>query len=246
MQEPGGLNEQVAIVTGASRGLGRAIAEELSRRGCRVLGVARTKSALVELAESSANIRYSVCDIADCDKVAALSDLAVGEFGRLDILVNNAAIGSRSAFLDLSFSEWDSVLAVNVRAPAVLSQACGRVFVSQGHGKIVNIASIAGLCGVANMEAYCASKGALIQLTRSLAVEWASRNVQVNAVAPGSFDTYPDRGAKDRALSLEKIPSSRMGRSVEIAPLVCYLVSKEANFITGSVITIDGGETAGL
>ena len=245
------LEGKVAIVTGASRGLGRAAATALIGQGVRVLAVARSLEDLQEL-ESSApeTIRAKTCDMQDAADVAKLPAKAIDAFGRLDIVVNNAGIAPAGRFLEQADGEWDDVMAVNVRAPAILTRAAGQHLVGQGSGKIINIASTSGILGKAMLVSYSASKGALVQFTKALAAEWASKGVQVNAIAPGAFATDAQRAVLESPEILErrlrKIPVKRMGESEEIGPLVCYLASGKSDFVTGGVFVIDGGESCKL
>ncbi|MGI9229045.1 MAG: SDR family NAD(P)-dependent oxidoreductase [Gammaproteobacteria bacterium] len=245
------LNGKVAIVTGASRGLGRAIAIALAEQGVRVLAVARSVDALEQLqATAGENIATEQCDMLDADKVATLPQLAIAALGGLDIVVNNAGIAPAGKFLQQEQQVWDDVMAVNVTAPAILSRAAGEHLLRQGHGKIINIASTSGILGKAALVAYSASKGALLQFTKALAAEWADQGVQVNAIAPGAFATTAQQAVLDSPdilqRRLRKIPAGRMGLDGEIGPLVCYLASGAADFVTGSVFVIDGGESSKL
>ncbi len=245
------LAGKVAIVTGASRGLGRAAATSLIEQGVRVLAVARTLDDLKEL-ESLApeNVRARQCDMNDTGDVAKLPREAIDAFGGIDIVVNNAGIAPAGRFLEQDEQVWDSVMAVNVTAPATLTRAAGKHMVQQGSGKIINIASTSGILGKAMLVAYSASKGALLQFTKALSAEWASKGVQVNAIAPGAFATDAQRVVLDSPDILErrlrKIPSRRMGDSEEIGPLICYLASSKSGFVTGGVFVIDGGESCKL
>jgi 2-deoxy-D-gluconate 3-dehydrogenase len=245
------LADKVAIVTGASRGLGRAAAMALIEQGVRVLAVARSVDALRQL-ESIApeNVRILPCDMLDSDAVAELPGQAIDAFGHLDIVVNNAGIAPAGRFLEQDKQVWDEVMAVNITAPATLARAAGQHMVAQGSGKIINIASTSGILGKATLVAYSASKGALLQFTKALAAEWASIGIQVNAIAPGAFATDAQRVVLDSpdilTRRLRKIPAQRMGESEEIGPLVCYLVSNKSDFVTGAVFVIDGGESCKL
>lgn len=246
-----GLDGSVAIVTGAGRGLGRAMALALAEQGARILAVARSVDELEELRTLAPDrIRARPCDMLDATAVAALPDEAVREFGRLDIVVNNAGIAPAGRFIEQPEEVWHRVFAVNVTAPFVLSRAAGRHLLAQGSGKIINIASTSGILGKATLVAYSSSKGALLQFTKALAAEWASHGVQVNAVAPGAFATDAQRAVLESPELLErrtrKIPVRRMGRTEEIGALVCYLASRQSDFVTGSVYVIDGGESSKL
>jgi 2-deoxy-D-gluconate 3-dehydrogenase len=245
------LEGQVAIVTGASRGLGQAAALALAGQGVRVLAAARSLDELKAMEESApGKIMAAQCDMKDTDAVAKLPDRAIEAFGRLDIVVNNAGIAPAGFFLKQSEEVWDDVMAVNVKAPATLARAAGHQMIAQGSGKIINIASTSGILGKAMLVAYSTSKGALLQFTKSLSAEWASKGVQVNAIAPGAFETDAQRAVLESPDILKrrlgKIPVRRMGEVGEIGPLICYLASPVSNFVTGSVFVIDGGESCKL
>lgn len=245
------LDGKAAIVTGASRGLGRAIATALVDEGASVLAVARSATELRELEQTApGKIKAQPCDMLDAAAVAALPDAAIAAFGTIDIVVNNAGIAPAGKFLEQDDQTWSDVMAVNVTAPAVLSRAAGQHMVARGSGKIINIASTSGILGKATLVAYSSSKGALLQFTKALAAEWASKGVQVNAIAPGAFATDAQRAVLESEVILEKrlrkIPVKRMGESEEIGPLVCYLASGKSDFVTGSVYVIDGGESCRL
>ena len=245
------LEGKVSIVTGASRGLGRAAAIALAGQGAKVLAVARSKEELTQLqAEHAGGIEAWSCDMLDRAAVAALPQVAIEKLGRLDIVVNNAGIAPAGAFVDQREEEWDRVFAVNVTAPAILARVAGRHMITQGSGKIINIASTSGILGKAHLVSYSSSKGALIQFTKALSAEWASKGVQVNAIAPGAFETDAQKEVLESPEMLQrrlhKIPVRRMGEVGEIGPLVCYLASEHSNFVTGSIFVIDGGESCKL
>jgi len=245
------LDGRTAIVTGASRGLGRAAAEALLEQGVRVVATVRSRDDLRDLAAGAGDrLHVAVCDMRDAAAVAGLAQVAMSVFGRLDIVVNNAGIAPAGAFLEQPDTVWHDVMAVNVTAPAVLARAAGHIMVPQRSGKIINIASTSGILGKPTLVAYSASKGALLQFTKALAGEWAGQGVQVNAIAPGAFAT----DAQQAVLSspevlqrrLRKIPARRMGENHEIGPLICYLASPKSDFVTGAVYVIDGGESSKL
>lgn len=243
------LKDKVAIVTGASRGLGLAATEALVAEGANVLAVARSQPQLDALAARyRGRVVAKTCDMRDMNSVAALPGEAVAAFGRIDVVVNNAGIAPAGPFLDQADAELEEVMAVNVIAPAVLSREAGRHMLAQGSGKIINVASISGIRGKATLVGYSASKGALIQLTKALAAEWARHGIQVNAIAPGGFITEAQKAVLDdpdiRKKRVRKIPAGRMADPEEIGSMVCYLASPVSGFVTGSVFVIDGGETA--
>lgn len=245
------LAGRVAIVTGASRGLGRAAAEALVAEGAQVLAAARSTSDLEKLrAEAPEQIAIATVDMQDAASVAALADRAVEVFGRLDIVVNNAGIAPAGKFSEQPQEQWDEVFAVNVRAPAVLTRAAGKHFLAQRSGKVINVASTSGINGKPTLVSYSSSKGAMLQFTKALAGEWARFGIQVNAIAPGAFETDAQAAVlgDDAILAarLKKIPAGRMGQGHEFGPLVCYLASPLSDFMTGSVVVIDGGEVSKL
>jgi 2-deoxy-D-gluconate 3-dehydrogenase len=245
------LEGQVAIVTGASRGLGQAAALALAGQGVSVLAAARSLEDLKAMEKTApGKILAAQCDMKDTDAVAKLPGQAISAFGRLDIVVNNAGIAPAGFFLKQSDEVWDEVMAVNVKAPATLARAAGQHMVEQGSGKIINIASTSGILGKAMLVAYSTSKGALLQFTKALAAEWATKGIQVNAIAPGAFETEAQRAVLESPDILKrrlgKIPLRRMGEVGEIGPLICYLASSASNFVTGAVYVIDGGESCKL
>jgi 2-deoxy-D-gluconate 3-dehydrogenase len=243
------LAGKVAIVTGASRGLGREAARALAAEGVTVVAAARSEAALNSLAdELGERVSTMVCDVADADTADRLVRHALTEHQRLDIVVNNAGIAPVAKLSDQDWAVWDTVFATNVTGPARLCQAAGRHFATTRTGKVINVASTAGILGKATLAAYAASKGALLLLTQSLAAEWAPLSVQVNAIAPGAFATAAQRRVTEDpellARRVRKIPARRMALAAEIGPLVCYLASPLSDFVTGAVYVIDGGETA--
>ena len=245
------LDGKTAMVTGASRGLGRAIAEALYEQGVRLLAAARSIDQLKNLeSRDPERIRAVQCDMQDRAAVAALPATAISSFGRIDIVVNNAGIAPAGKFVEHDDALWQKVMAVNVLAPVALARAAGVHMLKQGSGKIINIASTSGILGKSTLVAYSSSKGALLQMTKALGAEWASRGVQVNAIAPGAFETDAQRLVLESPEILKrrlgKIPQHRMGTAEEIGPLVCYLASQKSSFITGSVLVIDGGESSKL
>ena len=245
------LENKVAIVTGASRGLGMAAARSLAAEGCKILAAARSVEDLRKFeSELPDSIRACPCDMTDIDAVRTLPARAVEEFGRLDIVVNNAGIAPAGLFLDQDDRVWDEVFAINVTAPAMLAKEAARIMVRQGSGKIINVASTSGILGKRFLVAYSSSKGAVLQFTKALAGELARDGIQVNAIAPGAFVTDAQQAVLESpdllARRIAKIPSKRMGDSREMGPLVCYLASPLSDFVTGGVFVIDGGESSQL
>ena len=246
------LNDQVCLVTGASRGLGRAIALALAEAGAEVVVTARSQAALEETAaairQQGRRALAIPCDVRDPRAVAAVVDRTMAEFGRIDVLVNNAGGGEFKPLLETSEEEWLNWIDLDLHSVFRMCQAVGPRMIERRQGKIINMASMYGLNGERTAAAYCASKGAVIQFTRALALEWAEHNIRVNALAPGFIYTAltsfifdnPDLGSA----FISRIPLKRVGQPEELGPLVVYLASDASAFMTGSVIVIDGGQTA--
>lgn len=245
------LSGTVAIVTGASRGLGRAIAAGLAAEGAKVIAAARSTGPLQDLAGQYPGLVHPVtCDVTDTAQVTALVPEALAVFGRLDTVVNNAGIAPAGSFASMPLEQWRHVLEVNLLAPVALTQRAGEHLCAQGSGKVINIGSLSSLRGKPVLAAYSASKGALLRMTEALAAEWARHGVQVNMIAPGGFATDAQQAVLGNpeilARRLRKIPAGRMGDPSEVAALACYLASPLSQFVTGACYTIDGGEVAKL
>jgi NAD(P)-dependent dehydrogenase (short-subunit alcohol dehydrogenase family) len=244
------LEGKVALVTGSSRGLGLAASAALLGEGAKVIGAARSEGGLGGLLqEHPGQIAHAAYDARDPGAAGALVERTLETFGRIDILVNNAAIAPAGRFLETDPELWHDVLQVNVLAPVTLTQAVGAHLLEQHSGKVINISSLTGLRGKAWLSAYSASKGALVRLTEAVAAEWAP-DVQVNSIAPGAFRTDAQRQVVEseelRTRRLAKVPAARFGEANEIGPLLCYLASPASDFVTGATFTIDGGELAKL
>ncbi|KWX20171.1 2-deoxy-D-gluconate 3-dehydrogenase [Mycolicibacterium wolinskyi] len=245
------LTGKVAIVTGAGRGLGRAMAHGLARTGAAVTVAARTASELDSFVDEvkAAGGQALACptDITDEASVERMVDATVETFGRIDVLVNNSGIVASTPLIDQSADEWDRVVATNLRGTFLATKAAGRHLVAQGSGKVVNIASNFALQGVANHAAYSASKAGVIAFTRSMAIEWSRHNIQVNALAPGYFATPLNAEMRADADTLAKvvraIPARRMGEPDELTSWLLLLASSASDFMTGEVIVIDGGQS---
>ena len=246
------LEGKSAIVTGAGRGIGKAIARKYAQEGARVLLCdivpERTQAAAQELRQYGDVHAFSgdVSTAAFCD---ALVQQAVTLFGELHVLVNNAGIALFGSFLDHSEEMWDRTMAVNLKSMFLLSQRAARVMIQQGKGgAIVNMASTNGLMGERDLVAYNASKGGVVLLTKTMAIELAAYNIRVNCVAPGLIRTeLASEGGVDETFLqayLQKIPLRRQGMPEEVAGLFAYLASDEASFITGDAVVIDGGQLA--
>jgi 2-deoxy-D-gluconate 3-dehydrogenase len=246
-----GLRDTVVLVTGASRGLGAAIAIGLAAEGAHVVAVARSKDGLAEVAaRGDGRISTLEADLRDEAAVAGLVDETVVRHGRLDGLVNNAGIAPAGSFADQDPLVWKETLAINVLAPMLLAQAAGRHMIAAGGGRILNVASTTGLRGKPVLVAYSASKGAMVRMTEALAAEWARHNVQVNCLAPGAFRTDAQRVVLESpellARRIAKIPAGRVAEPDELVPLACLLISPASTFTTGAVFVVDGGESGKL
>jgi len=238
------LQGKVALVTGAGRNLGKSIALSLAEAGADVAVTSRTLSEIKrteqEIKEKGQKALAISMDVTDLNKVERAVQKIASEFGRIDILVNNAATRSFKSLLEISELEWRSVIDTNLTGAFFCCKAVGPIMIRQGGGRIINISSRIGLQGMANRVAYCASKGGLIQLTRALALEWAPYNILVNSVAPGLMNT-PETSKAIQEGKAAEIPLKRAGEPEEIAPLIVYLASEACTYMTGEVILIDGG-----
>ncbi len=240
--------DQVAVVTGAGRGIGKAIALRLANEGARVAVISRTEANSLTTANEINALRpesaraYAV-DVANSDATANLCSQIVKDFGKVHILVNNAGITRDRLSMRMSEEDWDTVVDTNLKGAFNFIQALERPMMRQSYGRIVNISSVSGLIGQAGQANYSASKAGLIGLTKALARELAGRNVTVNAVAPGFITTdmteqLPE-AVKTHVLSL--IPLAKFGECEDIAAAVSFIASPEAKYITGQVLTVDGG-----
>jgi NAD(P)-dependent dehydrogenase (short-subunit alcohol dehydrogenase family) len=247
------LQGKVALVTGAGRNLGKAITLSLSEAGA---DVALTSRSLSEIEKTAGKIREqgrkalaAPMDVTNFSQVQEAVQRVIAEFGRIDILVNNAATRTHKPLIEISEQEWRSVIDTNLTGAFFCCKAVGPYMIRQGGGRVINISSRAGIRGRANIAAYCASKGGLNQLTQALALEWAPYNILVNAVAPGIINT--DR-AYEGATAIPTIPKERLAgiplkraaELAEIVPLVLYLAAEASSYTTGQVMIIDGGCSA--
>src|SRR5512137_1931346 len=238
---------KIAVVTGASRGIGRSISLALSAAGATIVAMdmdqAATDAVVAELKAAGGNALAVVGNVTFADDAERMIEAAVTEFGRVDILVNNAGITRDGIFLRMKDEDWDAVLGVNLKGAFLCSRAAAKVMAKQRSGRIINIASVVGQMGNAGQANYCASKAGLIGLTKSNARELAKRNITVNAVAPGFIatamtDALPE---KVKAELTAQIPLERLGSSEDIANAVVFLAAERSGYITGQVIGVNGG-----
>lgn len=244
------LKNKVAIITGANRGIGLGIATAMAKEGAQIVIASRK----LEEATETANLlskKYHVntlavgCDISKSDQVKSLVAKTVQKFKRIDILVNNAGVAEFAPLLKMAEADWDRTLDVNLKGTFLCIRNVAEIMVKQKYGKIVSVASIAGLVGFDNLAHYCASKAGIIGMTRELALELSPQGINVNAIAPGVIETrMTDDLRKDKkqlAGLLAQIPMGRLGQPEDIAQAAVFLASDQASFITGHTLVVDGG-----
>lgn len=243
----GRLADKVAVVTGAGRGIGRAIALAYAREGAQVVLAGRTRDQLEAVAsEAGRNTLVQTADVCDEASVAALFEQTVAAFGRVDVLVNNAGVTFVKPTEELPLEAWLRVINTNLTGPFLCAQAAGRIMLEQGSGRIINMASLTSLAGLPMRAAYGASKGGLMALTQSLAVEWGPRGLRVNAIAPGYIRTaLQDDLVRQGLFPADRItartPVRRMGTPEDIAGPAIFLASDEADWVNGETFVVDGG-----
>ena len=243
------LSGRVALVTGGSKGLGKTFAQALLSCGADVAIAGRDLGALDEACGElvgDGRAAFGIAaDVTEREQVERMVAAVIERFGRLDILVNNAGTNVRKPLLELSDDEWDTVLDLNLRGSMLAARAAGRHMVAQRSGRVINISSVLSAVALPGISAYSASKGAVMQLTRALALEWAQANVTVNCIGPAYFTTEMTRPLYDdperRRFIEERTPMGRWGQPDELAGAVVFLASDAARFITGQTIFVDGG-----
>jgi len=247
------LTGRVAIITGGSVGLGRQMAEALAEMGANVVLCARKKERCQQAAEELQQLGIKTlalgCDVKNPADVKAVADAAISEFGRVDVLINNAGASWGAPVEEMLLEHWNKVIETNLTGTFLCAQAVGKIMIRQGRGKIINIASVAGLGGAPpTLPAigYHASKGGVITFTKDLACKWAVHNIQVNAIAPGWFPT--DMSGKvierNREMLLAGIPLGRFGGQDDLKGAAVFLASDASNFVTGNILVVDGGQSA--
>lgn len=246
------LNNQVALITGASKGIGFGVAKALAHAGATVAVAARSESDLLALTEEiraeGGTAAAFPLDVRNVDQIRSTMEAVQRRFGRLDILVNNAGLGANHPATEVTEADWDEMMAVNLKGLFFCCQAAGRLMLAQGSGRIINMSSQAGVVGIRDHAVYSTSKGGVNQLTRVLALEWSARGVTVNAIAPtfiytpGTAERLDDptyhQGVVDR------LPIGRVGTISDVAAAVIYLASPAGALVTGSILMVDGGWTA--
>ena len=246
----GKLSDRVCLVTGASRGIGRAIGIEMAKEGGRIVGNATSSSSLAglekELREMGVDYLLVPADLSTTDGCLGLIRAVAESMGRIDVLVNNAGINIVKNIDETSLDDWEKVINVNLRAPFLCSKYASELMKKQRYGRIINLASIASFVSLPGRSAYNSSKAGILGLTRTLAVELAPYGITVNAIAPGLVETEMLKqrvaeGSIKIDAALKRIPLGRLGRPEEIAKAAVFLASDDASYITGQVIVVDGG-----
>jgi NAD(P)-dependent dehydrogenase (short-subunit alcohol dehydrogenase family) len=247
------LTGRVAIVSGGSMGLGRQMAEGLAEMGANLVLCARKKERCEAAAESLRRLGVEVlalgCDVKDKSSIDDVVEKTLARFGRIDILINNAGVSWGAPIEEMTLDQWDKVLSTNLTGTFLFCQAVAKPMTAQKSGKIINIASVAGLGGgSAELQAigYHASKGGVIAFTKDLACKWAQHNIQVNAIAPGWFPTHMSEWVIEHRKEslLSKIPLGRFGSDHDLKGAAIFLASNASSYVTGHVLVVDGGQTA--
>ena len=240
------LSGKVAIVTGASRGIGRSVAATLASRGAHVVAAARGEhaaDAVAQIRDAGHGAEVAALEVTDESSIDALIGSVLERHKRIDILVNNAGIARDQLMLRMKRDDWDHVIATNLTAAFALTQAAIRPMIKQRAGRIISISSVVGQAGNAGQANYAASKAGLIGFSKALARELASRNITVNVVAPGLIETDMTKAITEKAHGdwTAQIPLGRLGTTADVAAAVCFLASDEASYITGQVLAVNGG-----
>lgn len=249
---PGVIQDKVSIITGAGRGLGRIMALALAEAGSDIVLAARSSDEIEKVADEISVLgrqALPICvDITNSSDISKMAERAVAEFGKIDVLVNNAgqkASFAHHKFEDIPEKEWMDLIQTNVNGTFLVSKVVGKTMLRQGQGNIINIASTFGVKAVPTYTCYSVSKAAVIHMTKGMAVEWADRGIRVNCIAPGSFEL--PGGDTDKNIAeinderRKRVPVGRLGRAEELGPLVVFLASSASDYVTGETVFIDGG-----
>lgn len=237
------LQDKVALITGASRGIGKAIAALFAQEGARVVIVATTEESAKKASAEIPGSLFYACDVSNKEQVDGLVTKVLEQFGTVDILVNNAGITRDGLLMKMSEKDFDDVIAVNLKSVYNTCQALARCFLKARKGKIINISSVIGLTGNAGQVNYAAAKSGMIGLTKSLALEFGSRGIQANCIAPGFIETDMTKALTEeqKKAILVQVPLQRLGKPEEIAAAALFLASSLSDYITGQTLTVDGG-----
>ncbi len=246
------LKDRVVVITGAGKGIGYETAKVFYNLGCKVAVISRSQDDLLflkdDLSASSDDFFYVAGDVSDEDTVNAFVLNVYNKFKKIDCLINNAGIRFRKSFLDTSYVEWQSVMNVNIGSVMLMSKAVIPYMIDNNQGRIINISSIVGTLGLPELSAYATSKGAIISLTKTLALEFAEFNINVNAIAPGFCKTSYSENFKENSelydFTIERTPMKRWGEPKDIANACLYLASDLSVYVTGEVLNVDGGWSA--
>jgi len=252
MESQFSIKDKVCVVTGAGKGIGKEVSHLFNKCGAKLSLITRNKSDFNELDLSSGcegdNILLFEGDVSCEDTVIKFVNETILKFKKIDVLINNAGIRFRKKFMDITLTDWNNVINTNLGSVYLMSRETGRHMIHQKKGKIINIASIVGTLGLSELAAYGASKGAMITLTKCLALEWAEYNINVNAIAPGFCETsYTENFKKKKELynfTLERTPQKKWGSSLDVANACLFLSTDASNYITGEVLNVDGGWSA--
>ena len=247
------LSGRVAVVTGASRGLGQQFGRALATAGADLVITSRRLDALSEFRDEIAALGRKAMplelDVRDRESIAQFADLAIAAFGRIDVLVNNAGCNARKAALDVTWDDWNLVLDTNLRGTFFVAQAIAKHMIERGSGRIINIGSVTSVMGYAGLGPYCASRGGVKQLTMSLADDWGPHGVTVNCLAPGWFRTEQNKGLYENAEWVayleDRIPLKRPGQPGDLDGAIVFLASDASAYVTGQTLLVDGGISTG-